>query len=177
MDATTTTPTTHKQATKDATLVVALELIEKNGSTSTKEVKDHMRSQDFWADQKDISNWMKEIERENKVESTYANGHRTYTVPPVVSVADPAIADHVDSPTDSTIATTATDTETAIKDTLFNLFHIYRGVVKPTSRLKEDLGLANADINKLCNKLNITDDGTSYENGTVSDLIKAIDKK
>lgn len=169
MNPTVTIPSDHTMATKDATLAAAVELMTKNGQTTTKEVKEHMRAQKFWADQKDISNWMKELCGEKNWDRVFGNGYNTYSI-------ETAADDTVQTP--AVVAPVADSTEEKVKDILFDTFHIYKGVIQPKSRLKEDIGLTDADLLELDKRVEdaFKKTVTTASCSTVKDLVDALDK-
>jgi len=167
---TTTIPTDHTMATKDATFEAANELMKQNGQTTTKEVKEHLRSKKFWADQKDISQWMKELHTEKNWERSYGNGYNTYS-------PEVAVNDTNDTNTSSTNTAADDSTEGKVKDILFDTFHIYKGVIQAKSRLKEDIGLTDTDLAELDKKIEekFKVSVQSASSSTVQDLITAVD--
>ena len=148
-------PSTHTATTKDAVFAAATELLDKNGKTTTLEVRDHLRAKMFWTEQRDISRWMKELASENEWDSDFNGTFNTFSRQntsddtTVTATATTVAAPVQDTPTVTPAKKSDPDTEAKIKDVLFNTFHIYRGVVKPSSKLKTDLGLSDGDINTL----------------------------
>jgi hypothetical protein len=69
-----------KNLVKSDVYDVALDLIEENGSTTTLDVKNELRTRGFFAKQADVSEFMLEVAAEEKWDFTYNGVHRVYTI-------------------------------------------------------------------------------------------------
>jgi len=67
-----------KTLDKNAVRVAAIQLMERNYTTTTLEVKQLLRSQNYWAIQGTISRWMDELAQEEDWHFEHINHHRNY---------------------------------------------------------------------------------------------------
>ena len=80
---------TSKVATKNAVRYAALFLLEKNDTTTTLEVKELLRDNEFFALQDDVSTFMQELQVELPLEAeTYQGRYQFYSLPSIDSVID-----------------------------------------------------------------------------------------
>ncbi len=69
----------NKILTSGVVLVLALELIEKNGSTTTLDIKEEARRKSYWANQNDVSAFVQELVDEKDLQvSNNGGSYRTY---------------------------------------------------------------------------------------------------
>lgn len=69
-----------KNLTSDIVLSAALDLIQKNGKTTTLEVKNHLRVQSFWAKQQDVSRMMADLAEAHGWESVSNGVYNVYSI-------------------------------------------------------------------------------------------------
>lgn len=140
-------PSTHKAVTKEAVLAAVEELFRQSvdGSTTTLDVKNYLRDKMYWANQKEVRGFMRELANE-KDWATSHGAFTTYSINVQPAAAIPTVQAVDTTATTVSKSTSPWNAGEAVKDLISELFKIYRGVIHDTSRFKTDLGLADKDL-------------------------------
>jgi hypothetical protein len=127
----------YKKADKATVHHYAEALMNKNGKTTNLEVKDAMRAENYWVDQSEIRDFMRDLSGELGWDVSSNGSYNTYSV--AVITADG----------DSQSARSATGSKWSVQGALTDLFGIHRFAMVPGSRLREDLGLSDLQMQDL----------------------------
>ena len=113
-------------------------LINKNGNTTNLEVKNAMRADNYWVNQSQIRDFMRELSNELGWEVSSNGMYNTYSAP---SIQQTDATDHASKD--------ITKSKWSVQKVLTDLFGIHRFAMVPGSRLREDLGLSDLQMQDL----------------------------
>lgn len=155
-------PSTHKTPDKNVVLQAAEELFSKQKNITTKEIKESLRSNNYWIDQNDVSTWIKELAHEHNWDAKFNGTFNTYikTVKGVVTSSKSSIS--------------------KLAGIIIDLFKIHKSAINDKSKLVTDLGLSNLDIEELSLECELQFGNPipdALKNGTVKEVQDAVTAK
>lgn len=173
-------PSTHKAVTKEAVLAAVEELFRQSvdGSTTTLDVKNYLRDKMYWANQREVRGFMRELANE-KSWATSHGAFTTYSIDVQPAAAIPTVQGADDTTPVKSTPTSPWNAAEQVKALISEVFNISltSGVIRDTSRFKADLGLNDKDLQLLKDaaekKFSRVFPDFSYEK--VSDLSSAIE--
>lgn len=164
--------TTSKTIDKSIVKHYAEALMNKNGSTTTLDVKNALRADGYFAEQAVVSGHMSTLNSEEGWDYTSNGSYNTYSIP------DPIAAVTTSSSSNSS-KSSATSKVDAVIEIIEDLFKIHRYAMSATSRIGLDLGLDSLQIEELaleCERQFGADlSGLKVSTTTIGEIQKAID--
>jgi len=125
-----TMSTTTQPIDKNSVMQAALQLIARNGKTTSLEVKQELRAQGYWAKQSTVSSILQEVQSEQNWKKEEAGGHLEYSLPTMTTFKSARQVAVVNVP----LTPLQTDIIQLIKDTVWS-----HGSTAPNIELHHDL--------------------------------------
>lgn len=169
------TTTGYKTPDKSIVQHYAEAIMNRQSNVTTLEVKNAMRGDNYWVDQKDVSKWLREVASDNNWDHSNATGpHGTYIV------YSPSISASVGTTTTTTKTVTdggTRDSGGGLESIITKLFGIHKFAMNDNSVIGRDLGLKDKlDLEELSSTIE-TKFGKDIEitaDMSIADIKKAI---